>query len=109
MKILLAYPFSVLSQLKKAISCIHGPYVLHRHDSLWTKAYNEDMIAKSANKTGRGLYYRFLPPSIPRSAIRRFARQIARRFDPAKIVLFGSFAYGTPHEWSDVDLLVIMP
>jgi predicted nucleotidyltransferase len=23
--------------------------------------------------------------------------------------LFGSFAYGTPHEYSDVDLLVIMP
>jgi predicted nucleotidyltransferase len=23
--------------------------------------------------------------------------------------LFGSFAYGTPHEWSDVDLLVVMP
>ncbi len=22
--------------------------------------------------------------------------------------MFGSFAYGTPHEWSDVDLLVVM-
>jgi uncharacterized protein len=27
----------------------------------------------------------------------------------AKIILFGSFAYGTPHEWSHVDLLVVMP
>jgi predicted nucleotidyltransferase len=43
------------------------------------------------------------------SAIKRFARQIAERFHPEKIVLFGSYAYGTPHEESDVDLLVIMP
>src|SRR5207249_7954502 len=26
-----------------------------------------------------------------------------------KIILFGSYAYGTPHNESDVDLLVIMP
>jgi predicted nucleotidyltransferase len=40
--------------------------------------------------------------------IRRFARQVADRFHPEKIVLFGSHAYGSPHEDSDVDLLVIM-
>ncbi|HKB36609.1 MAG TPA: nucleotidyltransferase domain-containing protein [Gemmataceae bacterium] len=37
------------------------------------------------------------------------ARQIAERFRPEKIILFGSYAYGTPHNESDVDLLVIMP
>ena len=41
--------------------------------------------------------------------IRRFARQIAERFHPDKIILFGSYAYGTPHSDSDVDILVIMP
>ncbi len=41
--------------------------------------------------------------------IRRFVRQVAERFEPDKIILFGSYAYGTPHEDSDVDLLVIMP
>jgi predicted nucleotidyltransferase len=41
--------------------------------------------------------------------IRRDTRQIAERFQPEKIILFGSFAYGTPHQWSDVDLLVVMP
>jgi uncharacterized protein len=46
---------------------------------------------------------------IPLSAIRRYARQIAERFQPDKIILFGSHAYGQPHEDSDVDLLVIMP
>lgn len=41
--------------------------------------------------------------------IRRFARDVAEKFHPDKIILFGSRAYGTPHEDSDVDILVIMP
>ena len=43
------------------------------------------------------------------AAIRRYAKQIAERFQPDKIILFGSYAYGTPNEDSDVDLFVIMP
>jgi predicted nucleotidyltransferase len=46
---------------------------------------------------------------IPRAVIREYARQIAEQFQPEKIILFGSYAYGTPHEDSDVDLLVVMP
>jgi uncharacterized protein len=46
---------------------------------------------------------------IPMREIRRFARQVAERFEPEKIILFGSYAYGTPHADSDVDILVIMP
>jgi predicted nucleotidyltransferase len=53
--------------------------------------------------------YRYPSPHIPLAAIRRFARQIAERFHPEKIILFGSYAYGKPHAESDVDLLVIMP
>ena len=48
-------------------------------------------------------------PDIPMRVIRRYARTIARRYHPDKIILFGSFAYGTPKVDSDVDLLVIMP
>ena len=33
---------------------------------------------------------------------------IVRDFHPLKVVLFGSYAYGTPSEESDVDLLVVM-
>lgn len=40
--------------------------------------------------------------------IRTLANQIAREFNPDEIILFGSYAYGKPHEWSDVDLLVVM-
>jgi predicted nucleotidyltransferase len=46
---------------------------------------------------------------IPLRVIRRFARQVAERFHPDKIILFGSYAYGTPHADSDVDILVVMP
>ena len=35
--------------------------------------------------------------------------QIARRFQPERIILFGSYAYGRPTPDSDVDLLVVMP
>lgn len=46
---------------------------------------------------------------VPKAAIRRFARQVAELFQPEKIILFGSHAYGTPHADSDVDILVVMP
>lgn len=45
---------------------------------------------------------------IPMRLIRRFARQVAERFQPEKIILFGSYAYGTPHADSDVDILVVI-
>ena len=51
----------------------------------------------------------FRGADIPMRLIRRFARQAAERFHPDKIILFGSYAYGTPHADSDVDILVIMP
>jgi uncharacterized protein len=43
------------------------------------------------------------------AVIRRFARDVADRFQPDKIILFGSHAYGKPHADSDVDILVVTP
>jgi uncharacterized protein len=40
--------------------------------------------------------------------INRISQQIAERFKPQKIILFGSYAYGIPTPESDIDLLVIM-
>ncbi len=45
---------------------------------------------------------------IRESEIQQFVDQVARRFDPERVVLFGSYARGAPHASSDVDLLVIM-
>jgi predicted nucleotidyltransferase len=52
---------------------------------------------------------RYRGADVPLRVIRQYARQIAERFQPDKIILFGSHAYGTPHADSDVDILVVMP
>jgi predicted nucleotidyltransferase len=41
--------------------------------------------------------------------IRDFRDQIVKQFKPIKIILFGSYAYGSPSSDSDVDILVILP
>jgi predicted nucleotidyltransferase len=37
------------------------------------------------------------------------SERIVREFQPDKIILFGSYAYGQPRADSDVDLLVVLP
>ena len=39
--------------------------------------------------------------------IERFVTLLNRELDVEQVVLFGSWAYGQPHEWSDVDLAVV--
>jgi uncharacterized protein len=43
------------------------------------------------------------------SEIKAFSQQVVEKFQPERIILFGSYAYGQPTEDSDVDLLVILP
>jgi predicted nucleotidyltransferase len=55
----------------------------------------------------------YVPPvtqrkRIPQKAIDDVVRQIAEKFHPQKIILFGSYARGNPRPESDVDLLVVM-
>jgi predicted nucleotidyltransferase len=45
---------------------------------------------------------------VSMGAIAEFSRRIAAEYRPQRIVLFGSYARGTPTPDSDVDLLVIM-
>ena len=45
---------------------------------------------------------------VTRTEIHAVAQRIGAEFRPEKVILFGSHAYGTPSEDSDVDLLVIM-
>ena len=46
---------------------------------------------------------------IPMRDIKRYCDAIAAAFKPQKIILFGSYAYGTPTKDSDVDVMVVMP
>ena len=45
---------------------------------------------------------------VTREAIQATCDDIVREFTPLQVILFGSYAYGTPTEDSDVDLLVVM-
>lgn len=54
------------------------------------------------------LIHQIHPTMVTEEAIRTFAKEIARRYEPEKIILFGSYARGTANEDSDVDMLVIM-
>ena len=44
---------------------------------------------------------------IDSNKISEIASRIATKFNPEKIILFGSYASGTPKEDSDIDLLII--
>src|SRR6266851_5133497 len=67
------------------------------------------MLRKSLSLKSEKPHGWYSGASVPIGSIRRFARKVAERFRPDKIILFGSHAYGTPHEDSDVDILVVMP
>ena len=41
--------------------------------------------------------------------IQDFSQKIVKEFQPDRIILFGSYAYGQPTEDSDGDLLIILP
>ena len=45
---------------------------------------------------------------VTRQDIQATCDDIVREFAPLQVVLFGSYAYGTPTDYSDVDLLVVM-
>ena len=56
------------------------------------------------NESGSLVSISALTPSFLQEIVRR----IVDAADPARIILFGSYAYGTPHQDSDIDILVIM-
>lgn len=43
-----------------------------------------------------------------KDTINKIARRIVDTVNPQKIILFGSYAYGSPDKNSDIDILVIM-
>ena len=48
-----------------------------------------------------------MDPRNPPALLRRVVERYIRAFAPERIVLFGSYAKGTSHPDSDVDLLVV--
>jgi uncharacterized protein len=47
--------------------------------------------------------------TIPADLVRDVVQRLVSEFDPDRIILFGSHAWGKPDDGSDLDLLVIVP
>ena len=47
--------------------------------------------------------------AIGTGSIQQVVAQIVQEFHPERVILFGSYASGTPTPESDVDLLIVMP
>jgi predicted nucleotidyltransferase len=61
------------------------------------------MRAADENRCGKSSFY-----MLTKKTIKDFALRVARQFNPEKIILFGSYAYGKPGNDSDLDLLVVL-
>ena len=46
---------------------------------------------------------------LDKTAVEEAVRCIVEQIQPEAIYLYGSFAYGDPHNDSDIDLLVVVP
>lgn len=46
-------------------------------------------------------------PTRIRNTIKKIIRLLVEHYHPQKVILFGSYAYGTPVRDSDIDLLII--
>jgi predicted nucleotidyltransferase len=64
------------------------------------------------NRVNLGLphtvWMQILKIMVPLRNIRQYACDLARRFNPERVILFGSYARRKPGPDSDVDLLVVM-
>ena len=47
-------------------------------------------------------------PEVTEDLLSQMVQKIVHTFQPEKVILFGSHAWGTPRQDSDVDLLVVM-
>lgn len=54
-------------------------------------------------------YRRLKGSMFSQDRIRAVSDRIVQQFAPERVILFGSYAYGTPNEGSDVDMLVVLP
>ena len=45
---------------------------------------------------------------VTEELLNEIVRKIVENFKVEKIILFGSYAWGKPREWSDIDLLIVM-
>lgn len=63
-------------------------------------------MGASTARTGSVMASRVVDPEVKRFLAEKWDL-IEREFAPAHFILFGSRIYGTPHEWSDIDAIIV--
>jgi len=64
--------------------------------------------ARNGNGENRTMRQATNGARVTQARLNKVARRIVEKFNPERVVLFGSHAYGKPTIDSDVDLLVVM-
>jgi len=49
-----------------------------------------------------------LDKNAVREIAKKYSEEITKILNPERIILFGSYVNGTPHEYSDIDIAVVM-
>jgi predicted nucleotidyltransferase len=83
-----------------AITCVLDKYICLKGSTL------QSTKMSTVNKTDLQKTVQLKSPS--RETLSEIAGKIVNYFHPEKIILFGSYAWGTPSRGSDVDILVVM-
>jgi predicted nucleotidyltransferase len=68
---------------------------------------SEDRWPAGGTKLAAGVQSRRFTP-VTEEILAEIVRRIVTALHPERVILFGSYAYGTPSDNSDVDLLVIL-
>ena len=66
------------------------------------------MSSAKENIPSKAIDWPALRPEVTEALLAEITQRIVSAFQPDRIILFGSYAYGEPNADSDVDLLVIM-
>ena len=49
-----------------------------------------------------------LDKATARELALRYADNVAKQVNPDAVIFFGSYVNGTPHQWSDIDIAVVI-
>jgi len=99
---------SLLVQHKKRIQVSLLHHILKLVDVSSASERKEYQKDNDQDLYGGWLMVENIKKYINNLQIRSIAEEIRKKFNPQKIILFGSYAYGIPKKDSDIDLLVIM-
>jgi len=97
-----------LEQHKKRIHASLVHHILKLCDISAASERKEYQKENEQNYYGGWLMVEDIKKYVDNLQIKMISEEIKKKFNPQKIILFGSYAYGNPTRSSDIDLFIIM-